>query len=59
MSTLYEVSSLIALVMNKPNIFAQVLGILNRGNQIDVISISGAWAYFKYNNNDTYIKKVI
>ena len=57
MSTLYEVSSLIALVMNKPNIFAQVLGILNRGNQIDVISISESWVYFKYNNTNAYVKK--
>ena len=57
MSTLYEVSSLIAFVMNKPNSFAQVLGLLNRGNQIDVISISGNWAYFKYNNNNAYVNK--
>ena len=57
MSTLYEVSSLIALVMNKPNMFAQVLGVLNGGTQIDVISISGAWAYFKYNNTNAYVKK--
>ena len=59
MSTLYEVSSLITLVMNKPNLFSQVLGILNKGNQIDVISISGPWAYFKYNNINAYVKKVI
>lgn len=57
MSTLYEVSSLIALVMNKPNMFSQVLGILNKGNQIDVISISKSWAYFKYNNINAYVKK--
>lgn len=57
MSTLYEVSSLITLVMNKPNMFAQVLGVLNKGTQIDVISISGAWAYFKYNNVNAYVKK--
>ena len=57
MSTLYEVSSLIALVMNRPNAFSQVIGILNRGNTIDVISISGSYAYFKYNNNDAYVKK--
>ena len=43
--------------MNKPNIFAQVLGILNRGNQIYIISITRAWAYFKYNNNNAYVKK--
>ena len=47
MSTLYEVSSLTSLVMNKPNIFSQVLGVLNKGDQIDVISISKSWAYFK------------
>lgn len=57
MSTLYEVSSLIALVMNKPNMFSQVLGILNKGNQIDVISISKSWACFKYNNINAYVKK--
>ena len=57
MSTLYEVSSLITLVMNKPNMFAQVLGVLNKDTQIDVISISGAWAYFKYNNVNAYVKK--
>ena len=59
MSTLYEVSSLIALVMNKPNMFSQVLGILNKGDQIDVISISKSWAYFKYNNINAYVKKGI
>ena len=57
MSTLYKVSSLIALVMNKPNMFSQVLGILNKGDQIDVISISKYWAYFKYNNINAYVKK--
>lgn len=57
MSTLYEVSSLITLIMNKPNLFSQVLWILNKGNQIDVISISGSWAYFKYNNINAYVKK--
>lgn len=57
MSTLYEVSSLIALVMNKPNMFSQVLGILNKGDQIDVINISKSWAYFKYNNINAYVKK--
>ena len=57
MSTLYEVSSLIALVMNKPNMFSQVLGILNKGDQIDVIAISKYWAYFKYNNINAYVKK--
>jgi len=57
MSTLYEVSSLTAIVMNKPNMFSQVLGILNKGDQIDVISISKSWAYFKYNNINGYVKK--
>lgn len=57
MSTLYEVSSLIALVMNKPNMFSKVLGILNKDDQIDVISISKSWAYFKYNNINAYVKK--
>lgn len=57
MSTLYEVSSLIALVMNRPNVFSQVIGILSKGTTIDVISISGSYAYFKYNNTDAYVKK--
>lgn len=57
MSTLYEVSSLIALVMNRPNAFSQVIGILNKGTKIDVISISGSYAYFKYNTTDAYVKK--
>lgn len=57
MSSLYEVSSLIALVMNKPNAFSQVIGILSKGTKIDVISISGSYAYFKYNNIDAYVKK--
>ena len=43
--------------MNKPNMFSQVLGILNKGDQIDVISISKSWAYFKYNNINAYVKK--
>lgn len=57
MSTLYKVSSLIALVMNKPNMFSQVLGILNKGDQIDLISISKSWVHFKYNNINAYVKK--
>ena len=57
MSTLYEVSSLIALVMNRPNAFSQVIGILIKGTTINVISISGNYAYFKYNNTDAYVKK--
>lgn len=57
MSTLYEVSSLMALVMSEPNIFSQVLGVLNQGNQIDILSISGFWANFKYNNINAYVKK--
>lgn len=57
MSALYEVTSLFALIMNKPNTFSQVLGILIRGTQIDVISISGNWAYFRYNNTNAYIRK--
>ena len=57
MSTLYEVSSLIALVMNRPNAFSQVIGILSKGTTIDIISISGNYAYFKYNNTDAYVKK--
>lgn len=57
MSSLYEVTSLFALIMNKPNMFSQILGILIHGTKIDVIRISGNWAYFHYNNNDAYIKK--
>lgn len=57
MSTLYEISSIIAFIMNKPNNFAQIIGSLHRGAQIDVISISDSWAYFKYNNTDAYVKE--
>ena len=57
MSNLYEVSSLLALVMNRANNFSKVLGTLSCGTQIDVISISNGWVYFKYNNNDAYIKQ--
>ena len=57
MSTLYEVSGLIALVMSKPNVFSQVLGTLNKGNQIDILNFYGIWAHFKYNNNNAYVKK--
>ena len=57
MSNLYEVSSLLALVMNRANNFSKVLGTLSHGTQIDIISISNGWAYFKYNNNDAYIKQ--
>ena len=47
MSTLYEVSSLITLVMNRPNVFSQVIGILSKGTTIDVINISGSYSYFR------------
>lgn len=57
MSALYEVSSLIALVMNSPNAFSRIIGILSKGTTIDVISISGKYAYFKYKNTDAYVKK--
>lgn len=57
MSTLYEVSGLIALVMSKPNVFSQILGTLNKGNQIDILNFYGIWAHFKYNNNNAYVKK--
>lgn len=57
MGTLYEVSSFITLVTNKPSAFSSIIAILSKGTIIDVISISGNYAYFKYNNNDAYIKK--
>lgn len=56
MSSLYEVSSLIALVMNKQSVLSQVLGILTRGTKIDVINISDGWAQFRYNNTNAYVK---
>ena len=55
MGILYEISSLTAPVMNQPNISSQLLGNLNQGNQIDVLSFSESWANFKYNNNDAYV----
>lgn len=57
MGTLYEVSSFITLVTNKPSAFSSIIAIFSKGTIIDVISISGNYAYFKYNNNDAYIKK--
>ena len=57
MSSLYEVSSLIALVMNKQNTLSEVLGLLIVETKIDVISISDEWAYFRYNNTNAYVKK--
>lgn len=55
MGILYEISSLTAPVMSRPNISSQSLGSLNQGNQIDVLSFSDSWANFKYNNNDAYV----
>lgn len=55
MGILYEISSLTSPVMSQPNISSQLLGSLNQGNQIDVLSFSDSWANFKYNNNDAYV----
>ena len=55
MGILYEISSLTSPVMSQPNISSQLLGSLNQGNQIDVLSFSESWANFKYNNNNAYV----
>lgn len=57
MSSLYEVSNLFTLIMSKPNIFSQTLGILTRGTQIEVTSFLGNWACFIYNNTTAYVSK--
>ena len=36
MSTLYEISSLTAYVMSQPNMFSQVIGVVSKGDKIDV-----------------------
>ena len=56
MSSLYEVSNLFTLIMSKPNILSQTLGILTRGTQIEVTSFSGNWACFSYNNTTAYVR---
>ena len=57
MSTLYEISSLTAYVMSQPNMFSQVIGVVSKGDKINVIYIFNSWVYFKYNNTNAYIKK--
>ncbi|WP_434798712.1 MucBP domain-containing protein [Terrisporobacter vanillatitrophus] len=44
-----------ATIKSKPSLFASNLGTLKKGSLIEVISINGFWAYFKYNNKDAYI----
>ena len=57
MSSLYEITTTNAFVMKKPDDLSQVLGILNKGVQIDILNIVNDWGYFKYNNQDAYIRK--
>ena len=57
MSSLYEITTTNAFVMKKPDDLSQVLGILNKGVQIDILNIINDWGYFKYNNQDAYIRK--
>ena len=57
MSSLYEITTANAFVMKKPDDLSQVLGILNKGVQIDILNIINDWGYFKYNNQDAYIRK--
>ena len=56
MSSLYEITTTNAFVMKKPDDLSQVLGILNKGVQIDILNIVNDWGYFKYNNQDAYNK---
>jgi len=44
-----------ATIKSKPSLFDSNLGTLKKGSLIEVISINGFWAYFKYNNKDAYI----
>lgn len=57
MNSIYEVSSSFTLIMSKPNLFSQVLGMLTRGTQIEVNSFSGNWACFSYNAATAYVRK--
>lgn len=57
MNSIYEVSSSFTLIMSKPNLFSQVLGMLTRGTQIEVNSFSGNWACFSYNATTAYVRK--
>lgn len=52
----YEVKSALALVYASTSKWTSVLAILQKGTQIEVISIDSSWAYFIYNGNDAYIK---
>lgn len=51
----YKCISSYATIKSKPSLFASNLGTLRKGNLIEVISINGSWAYFKYNNKNAYI----
>ena len=51
----YEVIFLSTAVRSKPSTRSSILGTLTKGTKIEVISITGTWAYFKYNNKDAYV----
>ena len=44
-----------APIRSNPSLFAPVLGILKQNTLIEVISIDGDWAKFKYENKNAYI----
>lgn len=52
--SLYKVTTTFALVMEKPKILSKPLGILIKGDIIEVINFYNNWAYFKYKDQDAY-----
>ncbi|MBC5630261.1 hypothetical protein H8S20_15475 [Clostridium sp. NSJ-6] len=52
--SLYKVTTTFALVMDKPKILSNLLGILIKDNIIEVINFYDNWAYFKYKDQDAY-----
>ena len=51
---LYKVTITFALVMEKPKILSNPLGILIKDDIIEVINFYDNWAYFKYKDQDAY-----
>lgn len=53
---IYEVKSSIAQVMGEASDISKTLGILNSGDKIDSIGIIDDYAFFKYNDQNGYVK---
>ena len=50
----YRCISSYAFIKSSPSLFSSTLGSLKKEDLIEVISINGLWAYFKYNNKNAY-----